>query len=145
VPGADNFGFAQWVYAHAQELVALGPGIHHGEFWGKGIQRGYNTIGKRFSLFNVGRWAHDPEPGQEELPLVSGLDVVPILYRGPLVMKSGQDPVSEALRRLSYAGSIAAPGFKNPEGVVVWHEAGRVAFKATLDGDQRKGGPQENA
>jgi hypothetical protein len=141
VPGADNFGFARWVWDNAEALVQLGEGVHHGEWWGSRIQRGYGLTGgqRRFSLFNAGRWAHDPEPEQEELPAVPGLDVVPVLYRGPLVPPNGIDPVKEALRRLGYAGSIAAPGFKNPEGVVVWHEAGRVAFKATLGDDGHKG------
>ena len=52
----DNFGFAAWVKAHAEELAALGPGVHFGEWWGKGIQRGYGLDEKRFSLFNVSRW-----------------------------------------------------------------------------------------
>src|SRR4051812_35324540 len=38
-PGADNFGFASWVKAHADELWALGEGRHYGEWWGSGIQR----------------------------------------------------------------------------------------------------------
>src|SRR5687767_1693749 len=39
-PEADNFGFARWVAAHEDELRALGPGSHYGEWWGQGIQRG---------------------------------------------------------------------------------------------------------
>lgn len=57
-PESDNFGFANWVQAHAEQLVALGPGRHFGEWWGSGIQRGYDCApGERhFSLFNVARW-----------------------------------------------------------------------------------------
>jgi hypothetical protein len=55
-PDADNFGFARWVAEHEEELRALGPGSHYGEWWGSGIQRRYGLDEKRFSLFNVGRW-----------------------------------------------------------------------------------------
>src|SRR3972149_2228793 len=56
-PQNDNFGFAKWAYANKDELLKLGPGIHFGEFWGMGIQRGYNLEEKRFSLFNTSRWS----------------------------------------------------------------------------------------
>jgi hypothetical protein len=36
-------------------------------------------------------------------------------------------------------GSLAAPGYMNPEGVVVFHVAGGVAFKKTLGDDGHKG------
>src|SRR5512133_2019075 len=58
-PECDNHGFARWAYDHKDELVlGLGPGRHYGEWWGSGIQRGYDLPKgeKRFSLFNVHRW-----------------------------------------------------------------------------------------
>src|ERR1044072_4291110 len=55
-PDKDNAGFANWVQEHELELEALGPGVHFGEWWGSGIQRGYGLDHKRFSLFNTGRW-----------------------------------------------------------------------------------------
>jgi len=45
------------------------------------------------------------------------------------------DEVEKALDFLRYEGSVAVPRFMNPEGVVVFHEAGRVGFKKTLDND----------
>lgn len=39
-PEDDNYGFAKWVRANAEELKLLGPGRHFGEWWGNGIQRG---------------------------------------------------------------------------------------------------------
>lgn len=138
VPGDDNFGFARWVWDNAAALVLLGEGTHFGEWWGTGIQRGYSHP-RTFSLFNASRWAHVPEHDEEQLPDVPGLSVVPVLYRGPLAPRSGVDPVAESLRRLGYAGSLAAPGFMQPEGVIVYHVAGRVLFKATLDDDGHKG------
>jgi hypothetical protein len=54
---SDNYGFAAWVAANAEALVALlGPGRHFGEWWGGGIQRKYGLGAKRFSLFNVSRY-----------------------------------------------------------------------------------------
>lgn len=38
-PEADNYGFAAWAKAHAEELFKLGAGRHFGEWWGSGIQR----------------------------------------------------------------------------------------------------------
>lgn len=130
-PGEDNFGFAAWVQKHATMLFELGEGSHFGEWWGRGIQRGYDVSDRRFSLFNVGRWNADNIP-----PCVR---VVPTLYRGPMFTSSAGDMVAAAMRRLRFAGSIAAPGFSNPEGVIVFHTASGVAFKATFDGDQHKG------
>ena len=58
-PEADNFGFARWCADNRDDLLKLGPGRHFGEWWGSGIQRGYGLAKgeKRFSLFNVSKWA----------------------------------------------------------------------------------------
>ena len=47
----NNHGFGLWVKDNQEELKKLGKGYHYGEFWGKGIQRGYGLEEKRFSLF----------------------------------------------------------------------------------------------
>lgn len=130
-PEADNFGFAAWVEDHAEELRSLGPGYHYGEWWGAGIQRRYGLDHKRFSLFNVGRWG---EGGKDADKRPSCCHVVPVLYRGPFDTLLA---VTEA-HKLAETGSVAAPGFMKPEGIVVWHEQGRVLFKYTLDGDGHK-------
>ena len=134
VPAADNHGWAAWVKAHASELWALGEGRHYGEWWGSGIQRGYGlTKGeKRFSLFNVARWAdeRDREKFPQDRPACCS--TVPVLYRGPFFT----DAVDVTLDRLSRDGSAAAPGFMKPEGVVIWHEAARLMFKKTLERDE---------
>lgn len=122
-PETDNFGFATWVRDNAEELVKLGPGSHFGEWWGAGIQRRYGLSEKRFSLFNVDRWG-------EERPACC--HVVPILYRG--LFDTAQ--IDGALRRLEEDGSYAAPGFMKPEGVVVFHVAGRIGFKKTIEKDE---------
>ena len=139
----DNFGFAAWVEAHRDELLTLGPGRHFGEWWGQGIQRNYGLTEKRFSLFNVQRWAlHGAEPQriatsdpriekwQDVLPECCGL--VPVLYRGLFDTTA----VDRAIETLRLNGSAAAPGFMKPEGVVVFHVAGNVGFKKTLVKDE---------
>lgn len=122
-PAADNFGFAAWVRDNAEELAELGPGSHFGEWWGAGIQRRYGLADKRFSLFNVDRWG-------ESRPACC--HVVPVLYRGMF----DTFEIESALQRLEFNGSEAAPGFMNPEGVVVFHLAGRVGFKKTIHKDE---------
>ena len=143
-PAADNFGWAAWVQAHREELMPLGPGTHFGEWWGSGIQRGYGlTKGeKRFSLFNVGRWVETWRDGtraplgekQEYAP--ECCSVVPVLLK---MVEFDTEMVEKVLLDLRASGSRAAPGFMNPEGIVVRHEAARVLFKRTLDGDGHKG------
>lgn len=128
-PEQDNFGFARWVYDNAETLAsALGPGRHFGEWWGSGIQRGYGlTKGeKRFSLFNVNRYA---DRDFTELP---GVSLVPTLHVGPF----STDDVEDTLHKLEANGSAAAPGFMNPEGVVVFHTAANMVFKATIKNDE---------
>lgn len=118
----DNFGFAGWVESNADELVAaLGPGLHFGEWWGNGIQRGYGQTERRFSLFNTHR-----HKDLADHPL---LDVVPVLYHGP----NDTDKVASTLADLKEHGSCAAPGFMNPEGICVYHVAARETYKVTLD------------
>lgn len=141
-PEDDNYGFAKWVRDHADELRLLGPGRHFGEWWGQKIQRGYGLTEKRFSLFNTTRWCSWHEEDRNGCDL--GYDmldsqeivsrcchVVPEIYRGPFTT----DAVSVALATLERDGSIAAPGFTNPEGIVIFHTAGNYLFKKTLDND----------
>lgn len=144
-PQDDNHGFAKWVEGNKQELLKLGVGRHFGEWWGSGIQRGYGLQKgeKRFSLFNVGRWAlHGTEPKrivtadpriekyQDVLPEICSL--VPELYRGIFDTQK----IDETLDLLKTNGSYASKGFMKPEGIVVFHIAGNVGFKKTIDKDE---------
>ena len=142
-PSDDNYGFATWVEAHMEELLTLGPGRHFGEWWGAGIQRRYDQSEKRWSLFNVGRWAlHGTEPKtivtqdprvtrtQDVLPPCCGL--VPVLYQGVF----DTSVIDTVLSELSATGSRAAPGYRSPEGIVVFHTAGNVGFKKTIERDE---------
>ncbi len=123
-PEADNHGFAKWVKEHEAELRELGVGHHFGEWWGSGINRGYGLMkgDKRFSLFNILRW----EPERPEC-----CDVVPTITRGDFC----DEVIDEALIQLRLNGSLAAPGFRNPEGIVIFHTAGNLMFKKTLEND----------
>ena len=124
-PENDNYGFAGWVKRNAEELLLLGPGRHYGEWWGQVIQRNYGLKEKRFSLFNVSRWADD----DVRPPCCS---IVPILYEGIFDTRV----IQIALDLLQGRGSKAAPGFMNPEGVVIYHIAGRTYFKKTILKDE---------
>jgi hypothetical protein len=42
----------------------------------------------------------------------------------------------KAMGLLENGGSLAAPGFMKPEGIVVYHIQGNVAFKKTFEKDQ---------
>lgn len=151
-PDADNFGFARWVMEHADELKALGPASHYGEWWGSGIQRRYGLTEKRFSLFNVGRWTSEMNndfnidnrrAANTQCIEVKCCHVVPVLVRWSFDTAR----VDATLANLAANGSCAAPGFMKPEGVVVFHAPSRTLFKKTLDkNDGHKGSaaPPEN-
>lgn len=126
-PEQDNFGFAAWAYANREELMQLGPGSHFGEWWGAGIQRRYGLDHKRWSLFNTARWGGSRP---------ACCHVVPVLYAGPF----DTFEIETVLQKLSFDGSAAAPGFMKPEGVVVYHTAGRVGFKKTIEKDEQPKG-----
>lgn len=127
-PEDDNYGFARWVKEREEILrEGLGFGHHFGEWWGHGIQRRYGLTEKRFSLFNTGRWSNDtPAP----------CHVVPVLYHGAW----SQEAIDECLARLAKNGSVAAPGFMKPEGVVVFHIASQSLYKVTLEKDEEPKG-----
>lgn len=133
-PQSDNFGFASWVQDHAPLLAELlGPGLHFGEWWGSGIQRGYGLDEKRFSLFNTAKWRESAENNPDWWGL---LDTVPVLYEGPFMQRK----IDAALIKLGSGGSVAAPGFMKPEGIVVFHAAAGVMFKVTIEGDEKPKG-----
>ncbi len=145
-PESDNHGFAKWAYENAEKLLKLGEGRHFGEWWGQGINRGYELKEKRFSLFNVTRWneemfekykvgAWERSRSKEAKPEFKApptcCSVVPVVGEGEFETHT----VELALDKLAYFGSLAAPGYRKPEGVVIYHVAGNVLFKKTLEED----------
>lgn len=137
-PADDNFGFARWVADHEDELRTLGPGAHFGEWWGAGIQRRYGLDHKRFSLFNTSAWGDAPIDGLVPRTRPACCHVVPVIARA--VVGFDSDEIASALAKLRAEGSVAAPGFMRPEGIVVFHTAARSFFKVTLEKDDEHKG-----
>lgn len=120
----DNFGFAAWVSANSEALIAaLGPGLHFGEWYGSGINSGYGLEGKRFALFDT-RFAGKALP--------EGVEVVPILYRGVW----SEAALLNAMQFLESHGSAITPGFMRPEGVVVRFDRNGATFKKVFEAEE---------
>jgi len=116
----DNYGFCRWVYENGEELRALSHGYHFGEWWGNGIQRGYDQDEKRFSLFNTAR-------PPETLP--ECVDQVPIVYTGDFSFET----VVNLAEQMQEHGSLAAPGFMEPEGLMLYLPGVRQYVKHPFD------------
>lgn len=128
-PEKDNYGFARWVKEHAGELWDLPNGIHNGEWWGHKIQRAYGLTERRFSLFNTMLYT--------EIDIPSFLYTVPLIYQGSFDTRV----INMAVAELKENGSKAAPGYMNPEGIVIYHTKGNVGFKVMCENDDiPKGG-----
>lgn len=112
-PDSDNFGFARWVKENEREILKLGDGRWYGEWWGLGIQRGYEQKQKNFSLFYY--------PGELPTELVQRVPTIPV--------KS----VDECIDFLKENGSLAAPGYMKPEGAVVYHSLAKSRYKIIID------------
>lgn len=67
-------------------------------------------------------------------------DVVPVLYEGMFT----ELRIDNALQTLRIEGSRAAPGFMQPEGIIIYHQAAKMYFKKTIVGDEKPKGSQEN-
>ena len=107
-PHDDNYGFASWVAARKEEIIELlGPGRHFGEWVGKGINNGEGRDTKTLALFSWWRW--------KDKPLPEGIELVPLLYQGPVDMAK----VDEVMEDLKTNGSKFTPGFMRPEGIVM--------------------------
>jgi hypothetical protein len=125
----DHYGFFRWAMANKDELLRLGKGTHFGEWMGQGIQKNYGLKEKRFYLFNYSRWADDNVRPK-------CCHVVPLLYQGIF----DTEEIEVALYNLQTKGSVVSPGFMKPEGVVIYHVAGNLYFKKTIDKDEEPKG-----
>ena len=126
-PNKDNYGFALWASENSHHLFELGAGLHYGEWYGSGINRGYGRDkgDKRFMLFNTSRWA-------EERPEVC--EVSTVLWEG-----NGRDigpGAAWAIEVLRQDGSKHVPGFERPEGIVIYHHAANHLYKVLLENDE---------
>lgn len=127
--GVDNYGLGAWVVENCHLLAKLGPGRHFGEWYGRGIQRGYGLPGKRLAFFNTSM----TDPGETVPELRDLIRCTPVLYEGVF----SELAIENAMATLLNQGSYVAPGFMHPEGVVVHFAHNRTSFKVVFDG---KGG-----
>ena len=134
----DNMAFASWVKENAEELFQLGEGRHFGEWYGKGIQRGYGLEEKRFALFNVSKWVAKDDfitiEKQQHAPACCS--VVPVMYEGPFDTTT----INDVLDILKKNGSLAVHGYMKPEGICVYHTAAGQYFKKTIENDEKHKG-----
>lgn len=114
--GKDNYGFAAWCHENQEELKKLGHGTHYGEWWGQGIQRGYGMTDRFFSLF-------DTRKAEANCSVVR---IVPTIYKGPY--EHGIIDYHYKLFMES-TGSYAAPGWYQPEGLVILFTENGARFK----------------
>lgn len=132
----DNYDFAAFVFANSTMLRRLGPGRHYGEWFGAGIgPRKYGLTGRRFALFDALRWRDGRFP--EGLP--SEVTTVPVLYNGAV---DNEEP-ARLMARLKEHGSVAVPGYMNPEGIVV--SVNGVLWKETFDAPKYEQAPTGEA
>ena len=122
----DNHGFAQWVKTNQDELRKLGIGYHFGEWWGKGIQRGYGITNKRFSLFNIKKWT-------DNVYKPDCCEIVPILFEGMFTSEN----IENTLKDLQTFGSVASFAYDNPEGIVIFHKHSGHFYKKTILHDEK--------
>jgi len=141
----DNYDFCNWVMQNKEELLKLGQGYRYGEWMGKGINRGYGLDEKRFYLFNVNKWWDrrngklKEESKQEYCP--ECCYVVPILYEGDWIEETASELIykpDSILIMLSNNGSYVSPGFMKPEGIIIYHKAGKYLFKKTIENDDKR-------
>lgn len=124
----DNFGFAAWVREHATDLLRLGPGAHHGEWFGEGIQGNpLGVEGKRLALFNP-KWL---DQGPECVEVVPQLGIA----------MTGQR-LDEIFLDLDMDGSrVEGAAWNNlPEGIIAYHLGSGQLYKRTFVGDGGKHG-----
>lgn len=105
--GSDNYGFAAWVKANADELSKLGDGYHYGEWVGPSINGNNHALdSKKFYLFNAKRWG-DHNPNTPDC-----CNVVPILAEGKDI------DIGEVMAKLKES----SVGKYEPEGVIVYKD-----------------------
>lgn len=123
VVGDDNFGFAGWVEANKQDLLALGKGYHYGEWVGPGIQKNPHKLEeKAFYLFNTSR-------PRETLPAC--VKQVPLLYIGDYDEAVVQDCLNNLYER-------AKDEEYEPEGIIIYFPSSRTSSKLTFQNTRGK-------
>lgn len=133
VVGDDNFGFASWLEENREILTKYFGHFNYpiyGEWWGRGIQRGYGRNDKYFSIFRTGLFGKEMP---EELTNI-GVQYVPILYEGPNL----RDIIWDRFHHLKEFGSKAVPGYDDPEGICIFFKETNTVYKMTYEFEKGK-------
>lgn len=128
-PEDDNFGFAKWVTENKAELEKLGPGIHFGEWYGLGIQRGYGLNERRFALFNY--WSRKADNTPDCCEVLYPVAVVDNIFK----LSERFNGVVDYMEKM---GSYQVPGYMQPEGVVIKIPALKASIKWTFEHQEGK-------
>lgn len=135
----DNYGFATWVDENSEALIKLlGPGYHHGEWWGRGIQRNYGMNKRVFSLFNTYKWGHlwDKQEICDVVPhkTYTMTKYTPLSLDEPML---GFDRVLRQVETDFMKQSLAAVKYGvlnfEPEGFMIWHDKAKQYFKVPVN------------
>lgn len=140
----DNFGFFQFVHENRWALVrALGTGRHHGEWFGRGIQRGYGMKHRCFAVFNQD---YEFEPVKDADGNVI-IDKVPCAGRRDA--QEQPEFLGNLITMLSLVPKVDSKTDGQPtqlpygtgpmEGFMLYFPKANVTFKITTDGDGHKG------
>lgn len=122
---ADNHGFYAWAVAHSGWFMGhLGVGVHYGEWFGRGIQRGYGMTERRLALFDVERY----QTRLAHAVTNPGVITVPAL----LEARDGD----EGLGWLGHMAPTSTLGPVPMEGVVLRHRVTGAVFKHLFDGQK---------
>ena len=75
--------------------------------------------------------------GSGEGTATSAVTISAVTVTGTTIELDNAITYSDLLAYTSYGGSLAAPGFMKPEGVVIYHTAANIMFKKTFKNDEK--------
>lgn len=129
----DNSGFANFFFSHKSRILEIIGNLEepptqsiriYGEWFGKGIQRGYGLDQKYFMPFSS-FWAEKMiEAG------IPNIKEPAILYTGKFI----EAEVDHQMGILKFDGSHVVPGYRNPEGIVIYFSHYNFRLKQTFTG-----------
>ena len=138
----DNSGFATFFSKYQKELedifIAIdnekqgcieAPLLIYGEWFGKGIQRGYNLEAKFFMPFSEYFATKMIDAG------IPHIEMPVTLYSG----KFSIEALDGCMNKLKDEGSQVIPGYNRPEGVVIYFPTYNFRLKETFEGPKWKG------
>lgn len=141
-PEDDNNGFAKFFSKYQKELFSVfntidkeyppngidAPLNIYGEWFGKGIQRGYGLAEKHFMPFS-------------EFLATKLIDAGVPNIKMPVTLYSGKFSIATldgCMNKLKDEGSQVIPGYNRPEGVVIYFPTYNFRLKETFEGPKWK-------